>query len=359
MSIVSRIETRAKYDPGIEVDSENVLCLHRNENLFITKDWMREFVASVVSEVDVVRYPEPSSMSLRCELAKLYDVTPENVFVGNGSDEVLSDLLGLLRERYETLSTLDVHFKVYDMLADRFDFAHRTLPGSTFETQKIDDNGWDGLALIDSPNAITGHHFSDASLRRLAESPGTFIIWDNAYGEFSRDGHARHLPENMVLIRSFSKFFGLAAARVGYCIASTDIVDQLLARKDSFNVNAFGQHLALRAFSRYPEFSQFRDVALYCRETLARKLRERQFDVRESGGNYVFATHPQLSAQYLQERLLGEGIAVRRFPGTLTENFLRITVPPQSDIDRLIRSLDEIMASSTNGSENAQWEIQI
>ena len=348
MSIAKEIQTRSKYDPGIEVDRDKVLCLHRNENLFIPREWMHEFVRGVVSEVDAISYPEPNSLPLRCALAELYEVTPEQVFVGNGSDEVLSDLLGLLRGRYKILSTLDVHFKVYDMLAERFNYEHRTIPGGTFATGRIDADGWNGLAIIDSPNSITGCHFEQASLLQLTEGPESFVIWDNAYGEFAKDTLSGGLPENMIMVRSFSKYFGLAGARVGYCIGSTDIIDQLLVRKDSFNVNVFGQQLALGALSRLAEFSRFRNAALHCRELLRQRLQDRQFDVRKSGGNYLFVSHRELSARYLEEKLLEQAVAVRRFAGGCTDNFLRLTVPPRKGIDRLMECLDRIIRDGQN-----------
>ncbi|MGB0598424.1 MAG: pyridoxal phosphate-dependent aminotransferase [Rubripirellula sp.] len=343
MSLLNKAETNSKYDPGIEIDSNKVLCLHRNENLFISKEWMRDFVSHAASQVDVLRYPETSSLELRKSLAKHYGVMAENVFVGNGSDEVLACVLHLLRDRYQTLATLDVHFKVYDLLADRLDYRHETIPGATFETEKIATTAWRGLALVDSPNAITGLGLDQRYLRRLTESPEAFLIWDNAYGEYAGDQCPSDLPENMIIVRSFSKFFGLAGARVGYCIGGHQIIDQLLSRKDVFNVNAFGQQLALHALSRHSEFAQFREEVIRCRNVLKRNLRERGFHVREPSGNHIFATHERLSACYIQEQLLIRNVAVRRFPGAPTDNFLRFTVPPLDGIDRLMACLDKIV----------------
>lgn len=344
MTPVQKTRLKAQYDPGLEVGGKAVLCLHRNENLFVTEEWMRDFVARVARDVDTLKYPEANCLALRQALAKRYGVTSENIFVGNGSDEVLAYLLHFLRDRYDTIATLDVHFKVYDILADRFNYHQATIPGATFETEQIDATDWKGLAVVDSPNAITGLHLDYASLSRLTESPKAFLIWDNAYGEYAGDHCPNQLPENMVMVRSFSKFFGLAGARVGYCIGPSSIIAQLMRRKDVFNVNAFGQRLALRALACHSDFSKYRDAAVHCRNVLIERLRERQFHVRKSGGNFVFAEHNQLPASYIQEQLLLRDVAVRRFPGRRTDNFLRFTVSPLSGIERLMACLDEIVS---------------
>ncbi|MDF1845007.1 MAG: hypothetical protein P1U77_26640 [Rubripirellula sp.] len=136
---------------------------------------MRAFVRHVANQVDVLKYPEPSSLELRRSLAKRYGVTSHRTFVCNGSDEVLACVLYLLRARYQSLATPDVHFKVYDQLADRFDYRHATIPDTTFQTERIDATAWRGLALVDSPNAITELRLNQRRLRRREKSPKAFF----------------------------------------------------------------------------------------------------------------------------------------------------------------------------------------
>jgi histidinol-phosphate aminotransferase len=338
------------YDPGVQVSGENILCLHRNENLFVGRDWTVETAREIVADAAIAEYPEPTSLPLRQALAEVYGVGPENVFVGNGSDEVLSDLLGLLRGRFDTMGLLDVHFKIYDLLADRFGYRVRTIPGKTFQTGRIAADGWQGLAVVDSPNAITGNHLDWQDLRPLATAD-SFLIWDNAYGEFAGDQLPPDLPANVVMVRSFSKFFALAGLRVGYCIAEPDLIGDLLAAKDAFNVNGFAQRMALAALDQRDRFSQLAQEILVCREELATRLLAMNFEVREPGGNYLFVTHPDFTAERLQQELLTRRIAVRRFAERPTANYVRITVPPWDGVEELMAALEEIFEQDQVGAD--------
>ncbi|HMB68459.1 MAG TPA: histidinol-phosphate transaminase [bacterium] len=340
----------SKYDPGAEIHTEDVLCLHRNENLFISPSWSVDAARDLVEEARIATYPDPQCTELREELAKLYGVGVGNVFLGNGADEVIADLLALLRLRYDTLWLTDVCFKVFLMLADRLDFGTATLPGRTFVTGKIDPKGWSGLALVDSPNAITGLSQPRETLSELAAGEGSFLIWDNVYGEFAGDEIPRDVPENLAIVRSFSKFYGLAGLRIGYCIAGESIVSDLLARKDVFNVNSLAQRMAVAGLRRRDEFDRITTEIRRCRELMTERLLALGFELRQpSSAHYVLVRHPDLKAEHVQRRLLEHGIAVRRFEGEPTGDHVRITVPPERGIDQLHRALEGILNGASAG----------
>jgi histidinol-phosphate aminotransferase len=128
-----------------------VLTLHRNENLFVGTDWTLETAREVVARSGISVYPDPACQQLRQALAERYGVSPAQIFVGNGSDEVLADLLALLRLRYDMLHILDVGFKVYPLLAERLGYRLEVLPERTFVTGRVRAPGFGGLALVDSP----------------------------------------------------------------------------------------------------------------------------------------------------------------------------------------------------------------
>lgn len=331
------------YDPGVQGDSPDLLCLHRNENLFIDAEWLQALVRESLDRASLTQYPDAASTPVRAALAKSYGVETDNVFVGNGSDEVLSDLLALLRHQFSTMATLDVCFKVYDLLSDRFDYERRTIPGDTFRTGRIETTGAPGLAVIDSPNAITGNRLSWDTLRPLVASGDSFLIWDNAYGEFAGDTLPPNLPDNVVFVRSFSKFYGLAGLRVGYCIGHPRVIATLLQRKDAFNVNSVAQHAAVAALAQRDRLLQATQSMVTCRSDLLARLNARGFMSHNPSGNYVLTTHAGLSAVFLQDELLKRRIAVRRFAGAPTDNYIRITVPRQEALDRLTTALDEIL----------------
>lgn len=336
-------EFSSTYDPGVETGPGDVLALHRNENLFIGADWTLETARALVERAAIASYPDATSLPLREALAAFHSVTPGHVFVGNGADEVLSDLLSVLRDSYETLGLLDVHFGVYDMLAERLGFAIEVLPGDTFATGRLESDAFAGLALVDSPNAITGSSIQRKELLRLAEGEHAFLIWDNVYGEYAGDEVPAPLPDNMALVRSFSKFYGLAGLRVGYCLARPELIEQMLARKDAFNVNGFGQVMAREALRRHDDFAALRDALVESRSKLVERLVALGFDVKPSDAVAVFASHPRASGKLLQDELLERGIAVRRFEQPGTADWIRITVAPVAARDQFLAAVAKIL----------------
>ena len=149
---------------------------------------------------------------------------------------------------------------------------------------------------------------------------------------------------SVVLVRSFSKFYALAGARIGYCIANRDVVADLMARKDVFNVNALGQVLARAALRRRREFSALAEEALECRTALVEYLKDLGFSVHPPSANYVLATHREQPASMIQAGLHEQGIAVRRFDGPLTGNSIRITVAPRPIVEIFADRLSQVLS---------------
>jgi histidinol-phosphate aminotransferase len=334
----------AKYDPGAQRYDDDWLCLHRNENLFVGRDWTVETASRMVETASISLFPDSTCRKLREAIAELYGVGPENVFVGNGSDEVLSDLFMLLRGSYDRVSLLDVCFRIYLLLAERFGFRVATMPGDTFVTGRISPNGWSGLAVVDSPNAITSAQLNAESLEALSQDERSFLIWDNVYGEYADDVVPATIRKNVVIVRSFSKFYALAGLRIGYCIADKAIVDELLARKDAFNVNGFAMVMALEALRRQEEFRRLGAEMRRCRDELVAGLQARGFRVHKPAGNFVLASHPAHSGERLELELQKRRVVVRRFPGELTSNHIRITVPPPPVLRRFLEVASDVVA---------------
>lgn len=336
------------YDPGIEVGRDEAwLCLHRNENLFLEPALLSALARDGLRDLSICSYPDSQQIRLRTALADLYAVGPENVYVGNGADGVLADLLTVLRRRYDELCVLDVCFKVYHLLGTRYGYRITTLPGNTFATGRVStDSIRASLSVIDSPNGITGASVPLQVLQPLFADPRSFCIWDNVYGEFAQDSLPRPLFANLAIVRSFSKFYGLAAMRIGYCIAHADLVSQLLHVKDAFNVNGLAQEMARLALQHHATFRGSADQMIDARTLLMRELSARGFSMHPAQGNFVLATHPAISAARLQTHLLDHQIAIRRFPDPLLVNHVRITIPRPASLARLEQALDETLADT-------------
>jgi histidinol-phosphate aminotransferase len=334
------------YDPGPHpTSSDKYLCLHRNENLFVTTRWTVDAVREAIGTLDIRAYPDAMCLAVRRALAELYGVEPEEVYVSNGADGVLADLLGLMRERFDVLGTLDVSFRFYRDLARRHRYRLEILPGDTFRTGRVVADHWQGLAVVDSPNAITGATIEPETMAGLADSAESFLIWDNVYGELAGDDVSQIDRENLAVVRSFSKFYALAGLRIGYCLASKSVVADLLARKDPFAVNAVAQKMALVALERQEQFLAIAEEMKKCKVKMVAALGSLGFVLEQnSAAHFVLVRHQELEARTLEQGLRELGVLVRHFPGEVTGRYLRITVPPMADIERLYDCLESVCA---------------
>ena len=334
---------KSTYDPGVQVSMDDVLCLHRNENLLVGRDWTVDAARDLVEQAAISSYPDATCLPLRAAIAELHGVRAEQIFLGNGADEVLSDLFSVLRGTYDCMHVLDVRFKVYDLLAERLGFSQEVLPGDAFETGHIDPTGFQGLAVVDSPNAITGRSVPTDELMRLATDGDSFVIWDNVYGEYGHDSIPTPLPTNMAFVRSFSKFYGMAGLRLGYCVADSSLIERMLAQKDVFNVNGLAQVMAMEAIRRHASFEDLRDELVANRDQLVKGLEQLGFSVLPSNSVGVLATHPSHSGASLQAALLERKIAVRRFDDDPIRDHIRITVAPMAQIEHFLVTLADCL----------------
>lgn len=335
----------SKYDAGLDNQNDHDwLYLHRNENLLIEDFWTVDVAKEMIPQAKIGSYPEPTSNKLRQSIATLHQVKPENVFVGNGADEVLANLFSYFRDDYKTIHLLDVCFKIYPMLAERYHYITKKLPGNSFTSGLIDTDSWDGgLAVIDSPNSISSAKIQYQNILDLTTIPNSFVIWDNVYGDFSINNIPIQIIKNLITVRSFSKFYGLAGLRIGYCIGHAEIIEHLLARKDAFNVNSFAQVMGVEAINRQQYFQSIANQLILNRAQLAKLLLEFGFTFPEPSGPFIFAAHPKYNAEHIQAELAKKKIAVRRFNGGLTNNYIRIVTPSQENIQRLNSALKEII----------------
>jgi len=336
------------YDPGLQGDNDRFLCLHRNENRFVEQRWYDETLGRAVKSQSLASYPDSRCLELREALSVRYGVPPESVYVGNGSDGVLGDLFCRWRRRYRRVAVRPVGYLVYRLLANRYGYGIDEID----ERAESEATGWtvDGprLVAVDSPDAITGRRLPEEVQRRLRADDQSFLIWDNAYGDFDHEPLGEIAP-NMASVRSFSKFYGLSALRVGYCLADAELVAELDASKDVFNVNGIAQSMALEALRDHDRFEVWADEMRTCRAALHDGLTGIGFSCPRPIGNFVFASHHSHSAADFQQRLRTEHhVLVRHFAGTPASDGIRITVPKLTDVDRLLSGVESVVIRSAS-----------
>ncbi len=309
------------YDPGLEVTGDHWIKLHRNENLFVENEFLKTIGTNVLSSLNISQYPDSNCVSLRKKLGDIYNIDPDNVFIGNGSDEILSVLLQYLRSHFSEAVTQTITYRIYPILLQKYKYKHLTLEGASKER----------LCIIDSPNSLTGE------VRQLGGIPSGFLIWDNVYGEFAEEQlNLSSMNSSTAIIRSFSKFYGLANLRIGYCFADREIIKELMKIKDIYNVNGFAQEMATRVLEHKHLFDSLIPEIKKARNELQKGLKSLGFAVSNSQTNCLWVTHPNISAQTLKKHLEKSYIAVRWYPEPNLSDFLRITIPPLQVVNYLL-----------------------
>lgn len=320
------------------------LDLDKNENQFV-EDAVADAVRRAVARTSYCRYPDPEAREVRESIAAVYSLPAGQVYVGNGSDEVLATILHALRPRFPLLYLVDPRFRMYTPLKVRFSYSEVTLPLASLGTGKIDlDARPPGVFLIDSPNAIKGTVASESFLNEILGEKPSVTVLDNCYGDFASD---RTLPMAVsdwaIVTRSFSKFYGLAGLRLGYCIAPESVVEMLNRHRDMFNVNAFVQAVAIEVLGRRELFQEAGERMKAVRSDLESGLSECGFQVESTPANFVTCQHQTLEAGWIRDRLAERGVLVRHLSGNcLTENWLRITVPNHKGLQLILHHLSQI-----------------
>ena len=350
MRIAKSVAALTPYTPGEQPKDRRVVKLNTNENPYLPSPLVTRVLESF--DLDRLRrYPDPVFMELREKIAEIWHTTPARVFVGNGSDEVLTLAARAFVDDDEALGSFDPSYSLYKTLA-----AIRNVPfvpsplNPDFSWTAPVQQGADGrnvaLFLLTNPNAPTSVRYPHENIADFAKSfPGVLLV-DEAYADFAQEncvGLATAAENtNVVVMRTLSKSFSLAGLRLGYCIGPEDLIEALYKVKDSYNCDALAQAVALAALSDLPWMKRNTSKVQKTREATAETLRARGWDVPPSESNFLFARPAHKPAAELFEALRQRGIFVRYFPGPTTGDRLRITIGTDADMEVLLAALAEL-----------------
>lgn len=332
------------YTPGEQPTDSGTIKLNTNEFPYPAAPGVLEAIRQAAT--DLVRvYPNPTSAPLRKRLAELHGVLPEQILVGNGSDEILRLLIHAYTGPERTLAMVEPTYSLYEVLAQQFEARVRPYPldGGEGLSQDLYDSPCE-VCFLPVPNPPLGTAFSEADLRRLADKPWLLVL-DGAYVDFSAGFDPLALladHPNVVIVRTFSKSSGLAGMRVGYAIAAVEVIAQLHKLRDSYNINRISQVAALAALDEADYYQARCREIVSSRQTLAQALGVRGFRVHTSQGNFVFARNEK--AVVIYSSLKKRKVQVRYFDRPGLADGLRITVGTPEEIKGLLDQLDELLA---------------
>ena len=341
------------YTAG-EQPKEKTIKLNTNENPYPPSP----AVARALAEFDPAAYrlyPDPTALALREAIAEREGVKPENVFVGNGSDEVLSFAFAAFFGG-EDLPVVfaDVTYSFYRVFGSLYGVPYREVPLTA--DMRMDIPAMAAAApsacgaVFADPNAPTSIAEKREDLLALVEAyAGKAVIADEAYGDFSRMPSlvpytAKY--DNLLVVKTFSKSRSLAGARCGYAIGDERLINALRTVKNCFNSYPVNAVTAVAAKAAIEDDAYFRECVSRIIDTRARLtdgLRALGFVLPDSDANFVFASHPRMSGEELQRALRARGIVVRRFDASRTRDSLRVTVGTDADTSVLLDSLKEIV----------------
>ncbi len=335
--IRSAVQTLHAYVPGEQPKDAGVIKLNTNENPYPPSP--RVFAAMREFDGERLRlYSDPVSSSLRQRTAEIHGCAVENVFVGNGSDEVLALCARAFVERDGTIGFFDPSYSLYPVLA--------AIEGSSAKPLPLPhDFGWitpqadhSDLFFLTNPNAPTSLLFAKKNVVEFCRNFRGVVLIDEAYVDFSPENCADlalSLP-NVLVARTLSKSFSLAGLRLGYALGPAPLIEALFKIKDSYNISMLTQHLGLAALNDLDHFRTNAARIIATRERVARELRMRGWTVFESATNFLWTKPPRKPAREVFEFLRGKKIFVRYFPGGRTGEYLRITVGTDAQMNALL-----------------------
>jgi histidinol-phosphate aminotransferase len=341
------------YVPGEQPKLPNLVKLNTNENPYGPSP--KALAAIRAEAADSLRlYPDPTAERLRTTIAASFGglgLDAANVFVGNGSDEVLAHVfLALLKHARPTLFP-DISYSFYPVYCGLYDIRFETVPlAEDFAIRAEDYLKPNGGVIFPNPNAPTGRALPLADIDCLAAAnPDSAVVVDEAYVDFGADSAvplvAKH--PNLLVVQTLSKSRSLAGLRVGFAVGHPDLVEALTRVKDSFNsypLDRLAQAGAIAAIEDREWFERTRQAIIASRGTLVNALQDLGFQVVPSAANFVFARHRERDAGELAKALRQRSIIVRHFRQPRIEQFLRITVGTDAECRALIAALKEILA---------------
>lgn len=333
------------YTPGEQARAGTVIKLNTNENPYPPSPQVLAALADVDGTA-LKLYPDPVCSELRERIAEIHGCTAAQVFVGNGSDEVLALCTQAFVENNGGVAYFDPSYSLYPVLTDVRAVRRCPVPlGPSFEWPgDMSAVGAASLFLMTCPNAPTGIQYPRASVLAFCRAFDGVVVVDEAYVDFSKE-HFMELAvsePNVLVARTLSKSFSLAGLRVGYAVGPERLVGAMFKIKDSYNVDAISQWLALAALSDMVHMRHTADCIRATRKRLEAALVALGWDVAPSETNFVWARPCGSPADEVFERLRERRILIRHFPGERTGEYVRITVGTNEDIDALLEAIRRI-----------------
>ena len=349
------VQTLTPYVPGEQPQMERLVKLNTNESPYGPSP--KALAAINQQNTDDLRlYPDPEGVALKKAIADLHGLDPKQVFLGNGSDEVLAHVfLGLLKQA-KAIQFPDITYSFYPVYCKLFGIDYQTVPlGPDFEIQTENFKTPNGGIIFPNPNAPTGRAIPRSDIEALlSRNADSVVVIDEAYVDYGTEScipllRGSACPENLLVVHTLSKSRALAGLRVGFAVGHPSLIEGLERVKNSFNSYPLGrlaQAGAIAAIQDQAHLESTSKKVIQTRERLVAELASLGFDTLPSTANFIFTRHSKHAGIKLYQALRDRGIIVRHFKSPRIEEFLRITIGTDEQTNELITALKEILASA-------------
>lgn len=349
-SLVSKLEP---YVPGEQPRVQNLIKLNTNEHPYGPSP---KVLAAITAQTnDNLRlYPDPTALALREAIASRFGLTAAQVFVGNGSDEVLGHAFHALLKHDAPILFPDITYSFYPVYCGLYEIAYKAVPLDDDFKIRVQDYLPQGQAkaggiIFPNPNAPTGiAQPLDQIECVVADNPDIVVVVDEAYVDFGAQSAAGLIAKypNLLVVHTMSKAYSLAGLRVGFALGHPDLIQGLDRVKNSFNsypLDRLALAGAQAAVQDQAYFEQARDAVVRSRDALTRDLQGLGFEVLPSAANFIFARHPAHGGEDLARALRERNILVRHFKSPRISNHLRITIGTDAQCKQLVAACRYIL----------------
>lgn len=345
-----RVHELKPYVPGEQPKMARLVKLNTNEHPMPPSPKVVAAITQAATD-SLQLYPDPESTELRQTLADYYQLSIDEVFVGNGSDEVLAHAFQAFFQQDKPLLFPDISYSFYPVYCGLYQVTPKQVPLDENLAIRLQDyEQANGGIIFPNPNAPTGQLLPLEAIEKLLQkNTQSVVLVDEAYIDFGGESAAKLVPKypNLLVVQTLSKSRSLAGLRVGFALGQQHLIDALVRVKDSFNsypLDRLAQAGAKAAFEDEAYFQVGRTAIIKERERLTQALVGLGFNVLPSAANFVFASHKTQAAEALALGLREQGIIVRHFkqPEKIA-NYLRITVGTSEQTDALLAGLQSLL----------------
>ncbi|HBD96046.1 MAG: histidinol-phosphate transaminase [Spirochaetes bacterium GWF1_31_7] len=336
------------YVPGEQPKDKKYIKLNTNESPYGPSPKINTLLKEYNAD-DLRLYPEPTSEILRETISQYYGLTKDEVFIGNGSDEVLALCFMAYFDKNDQVVYPDISYSFYNVYAKLFQLQPDIITlDNEFKIPVEQFLNKNAGIIFPNPNAPTGRYLEIEYVEKIIKTnPDTIVIVDEAYIDFGGESAVKFIKDydNVLVVQTFSKSRSLAGSRLGFALGQKELIEGLTRVKDSFNsypIDRLAMLCGVEAFKDVEYFELCRKKIIQTREKTVKTMKELGFHVIPSQANFIFAEHKKIRAEDLFISLKQNGILVRYFKANKIDNYLRITIGTDQEMDALVEFLKKL-----------------